>query len=300
MVRTVGQLSAAESVYSISASGAIAPISTGQLGSGFVLLDANVSFSFPSGSPTYMRQRITLQQSTIGGWVASFPANVTWVGGSEPTPPLRPNDFSTYEFISSNGGIAWIGMQIITPTAPKIYDLFTRADSAASLGSAPIGGAWTAHTGTFGVLNAAAYLPTLVGDSVASIDTTLANHSVFSDIVFGSTAAQPGIVGRVADANNYWLALPSQPVILPQSISLWKRVAGAYTNINTINLSNTPYIGSNSTRLGLVFSGNNITVYVNGTSIITATDAALNTNTRVGLRLNDASSGNNWDNFVAF
>lgn len=280
----------------------VVPIRWRDNGRTVVTLDGNAVFVFPvwADGGRYT-QRITVTQDATGAWIPIFPADITWSGGVEPTPPLRPGESCDYDFTTTNGGQTWAAQQISAPSAPLVLDRFSRADSASSLGSGEIGGAWTAHAGTWGVNGGSGYCAARAGaDSVASIDTGTANHTVYADITPGYLGAQPGLLGRVSDENNFWLALPGAANGSPQTVSLWKRVAGTYTQVQgAVSLPTGTLCIGQPARFAMKFSGNTIQVFINGVMYINqANQTSLNTNTRVGFRVNDDFQ-NRWSNLVA-
>lgn len=265
-----------------------------------VTMDKNVTILLPALLPiqtaTY---RITLVQSG-GGWIAYWPPSVTWAGGVEPQPPVVNGEFATFEFVTANGGQSWYGSRSHTVTAAKAFDKFNRANSASSLGTATIGGAWTAHTGTWGIFNKAAYLPTRSGDSLATLDAGSATHAVYCDVAPGHVATVAGVVGRYVDTSNFWLVRLSYGTLVPQAVDLIKCAAGVYTQpIAYAEIPAGSIAVNQSARLGIRFSGNAITISCNGIDYGSVTDAAHNTATRAGLRLDDAyNAGTSWANFV--
>lgn len=287
----------AEGNFVATASQTVTPLNSRNVQSGFVTLDGNVVFVFPTPSAgVYSKYSLTIKQDAIGGWMPIFPANVVWAGGVNPSPPLVAGDFATFDFYCVDGG-AWNGARISNPEAPLALDRFARANSAVSLGTSEIGGAWTAHSGTWGTTGLSAYCAVRAGDSVATVSTGSADHTVYADVTPNHVSAQPGLVGRVVDANNYWLALPSGPGAAA-TLTLFKRVGGSYTDAGSVSMPAGSFVVGQATRLELAFSGNAIAVRCNGILRISITDADLNTAVRAGLRTNDANA-QTWNNFSA-
>ena len=168
-------------------------------------------------------------------------------------------------------------------------DTFNRANSTTTLGTSSGGQTWTAHSGTWGIVSNAAYCAVRSGDSVASFNSTITEVDVAATLtIAASGSSQPGLVWRAIDQNNYWLAMVAEN---GQS-TLWKRVAGNYTFFGAFTGSD---IGNNkSVRVRVRAIGNVHRIYINGRIALTTTDAALNTATRVGIRVNDASACR-WD-----
>ena len=282
--------------FVVDSSAGIPSLAATGINVGIVRLDASTSFLLPSGElDVVSRYDLLVKQGAVGGMVPTFPANVQWSGGAEPQPPLQASDASSYQFWSDGAGTVQ-GARLSSAIAALGYDRFQRADSAVTLGSATIGGAWTAHTGTWGISGLSAYCAVRAGDSVASVAVGAADHTVHCDVTPNNVGAQPGVVGRVVDANNYWLALPSAPNASP-TLTLFKRVAGSYTSVGDTAMPAGSFAVGQPVRLSLKFVGNAITVFVDGVQKITATDADLNTAVRAGLRTNDALASA-WNDFV--
>ena len=266
-------------------------------------LDRHLTFSFPTEfeANKVKRIRVTIRQNAFGGWVPVFPHLVAWEGGVEPQPPLAPNDWATYEFLTGDGGLNWTGARITAVIAAKVFDRFIRADSNSALGSAPIGGAWAAHTGTWGIKNYSAFVQARVGNTVASINTGSTDHTVHADCVTGDPGSILAVVGRALNADNCFQAFLKNPIGDPQGVYLAKYVGGIYAAISAdwVPIPNGFVTRGEPTRLSMSFVGNAIKVFVNGIQFISVTDAALNTNTRAGIRVNDDTPGNRWSNFVA-
>jgi len=170
-----------------------------------------------------------------------------------------------------------------------IYDTFARTDSSSSLGTTLTGETWTAHSGTWGIKNGAAYLAVQSGDSVATVDSSLTDVEVQCEFLYNNDG---GIVLRAIDASNYVLALFNSTL---GQVQLYKRVAGTYTLLGT-TLSGVAPIGA-TYSVKLLALGSYIEVYVNGISRLTASVSDLATATRVGLRQNSTAQ-NRWYNFT--
>lgn len=122
-------------------------------------------------------------------------------------------------------------------TVPIVYHNFCRPDSAASVGSASLGGAATVTTGTWGITSKAGRLVTPAGNgSALSLLIWEANSSdVEAAIEFAPPAAGSstvGIVFRYADASNYYYWRWQRAT---SSLRLVKVRAGATLDITPAN-----------------------------------------------------------------
>lgn len=181
-------------------------------------------------------------------------------------------------------------MRLPLAYAHTVQDSFTRANSITTLGTADTGQAWTAHSGTWGIISNAAYLVTQSGDSVATVNC--GKSDIDFSVDYAGSNVEMGIVFRATDQNNYLLLYVNGPF---NALELWQRVSGAYTNLQK------PNVGAISTSgtLRVVTAGTSITGYLNGVSLLTHTTSQFQTNTRIGLRRN-ATGGTSftWDNLV--
>lgn len=174
------------------------------------------------------------------------------------------------------------------PPAYTVHDTFTRADSTTTLGTTDTGQAWTAHTGTWGIVSNQGYLVTQSGDSVATVNSTKSDIDMTCTI---KHVTETSLVFRAIDNNNYLLVLVNN-----SNIELWRRVAGAYTQIAT---TATAHISGGVYVVRIVASGTSITVYEDGVSKIATTSSQFQTETRVGLRCNTTgSSSRTWESLI--
>lgn len=168
-----------------------------------------------------------------------------------------------------------------------VSDAFDRADSAVSLGSADVGGAWTATTGTWGIGTNAARLVTDAGQDVAQINSTVADCTIrctFS--VVGANSQR--VVFRFSDASNFVMCQTEGT-----TYKVYKYVATVFTQLGTFTA--TP---ANGDAIMVILSGNNIDFYLNGTLRISASDAFNNTATRHGLGgANNTGASTRWEDF---
>lgn len=262
-------------------------------------VDTDGIIFLPESSEQYSECNVLLRQAPGGGFVARFAGNVEWSGGVEPQPPLNPGDFAHYRCVSVDYGQTWAASQLAPPTQPRVFDRFSRANSATSLGSAEVGGAWTSNSGVWGVIAGAAYCVTRVGDTIATIDTGTANHYVSCRITPGFSQSAPGLVFRFLDTSNFFVLNLSNPSASPQVAALWKNVAGSWTLVGSVNSFGNIITTGQSTLWGVACDGTSIKLYANGIQILNVTDPSLQTATRAGMRINDANiAGCRWNDFV--
>lgn len=168
-----------------------------------------------------------------------------------------------------------------------VSDTFNRADSAVSLGSADVGGAWTASVGTWGISSNVAYQVADAGQDVAQIDSTVANCTIRCTYSVASPNSQR-IIFRFSDTSNYWLLQTEGGT----AYKLYKYVAAAFTLAGTY--STTP---ANGDVLMIVLNGNQIDAYLNGVLRISTTDAHNSTATRHGIGGANNSLTGRWEDF---
>lgn len=158
-------------------------------------------------------------------------------------------------------------------------DAFTRADSAVSLGTADIGGAWTANVGTWGISSNKAYCPTPdgVATQVATLSTGVPNATVsatFTGTGIGTGTAMPWLIFRFVDTSNYLLVSAQSAT----TIEIFKKIAGSFTQIGTA-----AHVWASGQRVMVTFNGSSIVTFVDGVQRATASDSALSTATRHGI-----------------
>lgn len=160
-------------------------------------------------------------------------------------------------------------------------DTFNRADSTSTLGAADTGGAWTAHTGTWGIAGnrAALVTPTNNNASPWNIATVNAGLSSCACSVNFPTAWSDGlgIVFRATDATNYWLLRFNAS---GAGVQLYKVVAGGVTFV----VAPSATLNATGNTLGVVLIGSTIQIKVNGADAGSPiTDSTHATATRHGL-----------------
>ena len=159
-------------------------------------------------------------------------------------------------------------------------DTFIRANSAASVGTASSGGAYTVSAGTWGISGNQAY-PVASGRLLASVGTP--NHRVQAQITGITAGVQQWVIGRGVDGANYWRAGIQNPSATGvQALWLECIVAGGIS-LQLVGIARC-LVGDN---IGLDFSGSRIQVLVNGQPVYemqSATHAA--TGNSIGLQCN--------------
>lgn len=256
----------------------------------------------------------TSSVNASGSWKSHFvtavaPANAVWAEVLwEVTTPSEAHYWDNLYFapggsdaVWSRGGLAF--------EADGLADSFDRANSAASLGSADQGGAWTAHNGTWGIQSNRGYLVTGGGvHALASLSSPyLADGFVEADIQLSSVRASVGLMFRGLDGNNA-LIVRIHSSAGTDALHLYKRVAGTFTLLGSSTPSGTQLGGTY--KLRVEFYGGQILVYLDGTLRISYLLLAGEHNqfgsySRYGLYMlhevttNGDDLGSRWDNFRA-
>ena len=163
------------------------------------------------------------------------------------------------------------------PGAPGIgltavYDTFTRADSALTLGSAESGQAYSVLAGTPGIASNRAYPAS--GNPLVLVEAGVANGLVSLTVAVSDTAAgkEQWIYFRAADANNFWRFGSSVT-----DLKLQKDVAGSLSTVATVAAT----VASGDV-LSVVLSGASILCYRNGALVTSTTDAQFQASTKHG------------------
>lgn len=169
-----------------------------------------------------------------------------------------------------------------------ITDSFDRANSSSSLGSADTGQAWVATLGTWGISSNLAYIATAAGGGVNAAYLEASENDVAVQATFSTAAQGQRMIGRYVDTDNYLFVHAETG---GGAYALYKRVAGVDTSLGSYTVTI-----ANGDVLKLNMSGNDLTVYLNGVSRITATDAAHNTATKHGLGCTTVTT-QRWNDF---
>lgn len=156
--------------------------------------------------------------------------------------------------------------------APWVSDYLSDRTSTTTLGSAPVGGAWTALQGTWGTDTNGAYLVTTAGDTrnVAYVSTGgRSRYRMSCDITLGS-GYDCGLVTQVVDASNYALL-----VISGGRLTFYTRIGGGFNQ--QFQTAVLPSLGTSAiVNVTIESSGLVHEVYLNsvlvGTSSLAAND----------------------------
>lgn len=75
-----------------------------------ITLDADVTFGFV-GADTSRAWSFTLRlvQDGVGGWLVTWPAGITWAGGTPPTLSTGIGEIDVLTFVTMDGGTTWDG-----------------------------------------------------------------------------------------------------------------------------------------------------------------------------------------------
>lgn len=173
--------------------------------------------------------------------------------------------------------------------SPDRYDDFNRANSTSGLGNPSDGGsAWVTLSGTPGISGNKAYH--VGASSAAAVKLDHDNANVEVSAILAQSFSSVGILGRIADNNNYILL-----DIQPDRMGISKKVAGTYTQIAlTTGLT----ITTNDKLTLRMDSANLLSGYQNGVLRVSGTDSAGSANTDHGLNWNEPSLSPRWNNFT--
>lgn len=189
------------------------------------------------------------------------------------------------EVLSGYGVAMLLAERPVSPYAAG--DGFDRADGAA-LGTAPSGQAWTASSGTPGILSRKAYA-TIAGNTRAYVDAAISDAQVEIELSTVDATSQAWVIGRLQDASNYWrFGHPNGT-----SWNLQKVVAGTPTPVGTMALVNGPVSGD---RIGLRMVGSRVQGLIAGRVVIEVSDSTFNTQTKYGWQ--SATVAAKFDNFT--
>lgn len=192
-------------------------------------------------------------------------------------------------------GMAWTGDTLAWTVDSAAADKFTRTNSAVSMGTAPTGGAWTAHGGVWGIDTNRAYCATGVAAAYSGVtlNTGMSDCTVETTITTFGTSGYGGLFVRASDINNGFLTLPW---------GMTRLVAGAEVVVGNFS---TVFVDGD--RMRIVMSGDTITVYRQAgavgpyAEVLAFTDANNMTNVRHGFNEYGTGSTNaRFDDFLVY
>lgn len=168
-------------------------------------------------------------------------------------------------------------------------DNFNRSDSASDPNSPSDGGAnWTVGSGTWGISTNRLYTVGTSG-SVSLIWTETSAANVDAEATLLNSVQIGGPIVRAADTNNYILAF-----ITGSNMRLFKVVGGGPVQLGS-TYGTAPSVGD---VIRLVADDDDlISFYQNDVLRVSATDAALNTNTLCGFRGTESTGKMMWDDW---
>lgn len=143
---------------------------------------------------------------------------------------------------------------VLYRTSPIALDNFARANSTTSLGTAPLGGAWTAGLGTWGITSKAGKIQTgdAAGHNVAVVEANTADGVIELEYLKASTY-NVGLIYRYASSTSYCLLQAKNG-----QINLYENNGGTFTNVSgTLFITNYFY-----GRLRVVLRGNVVFIYL--------------------------------------
>lgn len=162
-----------------------------------------------------------------------------------------------------------------TAAVAAITDDFNRTDSSTSLGVATTGQTWNALKGTWGISGNQAYQAAVLADSLVVIESSRSDVTV--QVTLPTNDKLSRLVFRAIDVNNY-LYCQSHTNQAGASFSFYKVVNGTTTLINSV--ANT---AANGDVLKAVLNGSSVTLFKNGTQMLTATVTDHQTATKHGI-----------------
>jgi hypothetical protein len=168
-------------------------------------------------------------------------------------------------------------------------DTFTRTDSSSSLGTATVGGTWSALLGTWGVSSNAAYRSSAGTSGLAVLDVGVADFTATVNVT-PAAGKQAGLVFRCVDSSNFLMVIVDLGV---NKAVYYSNVADSYATPAGFGPTLT---GSSPYAISVTCSGTTVTGSVNGTSVMSYTETNFSSATKVGLWVSD--SGCTVDDFL--
>jgi hypothetical protein len=246
--------------------------------------NTNVSRWYVTATPMLGATRVVVQQSNTDGssLVTLFDAEITF----EPAGRWAALGCCPGQFFDN-------AQRTTAPTVAYLFtDPFTRADSATTLGSP-----WTANQGTWGISSNQAYPVSGNDGDTATVDVSATDVTVGLTVATQPASKGTGVVARFVDVNNYYLLTCDSSA---GNVGLYKKVAGTFTQLAVSGGSI-----SNGDELRLRLTGSSVVGEVRRAGALlrtlSATDGALTSGTRVGIRVGYAgNSATRVDDFYAY
>jgi len=159
-----------------------------------------------------------------------------------------------------------------------------------------VGSGWVEYAGTWQVSNNKAEMTTVGGGRVAA-DSGKTDVTITAEVHIGQAGSTlaPGLVGRLADANNFWAVILNQSDL---QLQLWEVTGGSGSLRDSAGYY---YLPNTTYQLELVLDGTAISA-TDGNVSVSYSSAAHQSNTKHGLQNNQGSpitNRNTWDNFTA-
>lgn len=288
-----------------------------QISRAFSLTDAGTSADVidtpASGTVLLTDAGVTSDITTISVAISYSDSNIAAAIVTTNVATVGIDASTSSEYITTDSVVAFAdigqGTDAILTAGPTVaLDIFNRADGA--LGTADIGGAWTALAGTWAISgNRAALTPTGSGaQAIATLPTgtALPAGQLTVDIQLSAANTHAGVVLRATSLTSYMAVQLHRTTGGINQLRISKRIGAASTYwVTTTALG---LVAGRGYTLAVVLSSTAVTAYLDGTSVGTYTFIAQdNTDlpgAGIGLRswddaTNDEDGGSRWDDLIA-
>lgn len=244
--------------------------------------DVGARFSDGQSATVYDRKAVLLQPSDFNSAsTVSAGTRVFGTGKYAFLDNLMLNEISAADYASGVAAcLAKYPYKAFSSPQIIVYDSFNRTDSA-TLGNADTGQVWVTTSGIWGINSGRAYMVSAGAsfDHIA-VDAGIANARVSVDVEYVS-GKEGGLILRMLSGSSF-----VQLTLSATALTLKKLFSG-YTTLG-IPYAITPVNGTKY-NLSVEMIGDNYTVKLDGTTVITATNSHNNTSTAHGLRAPNAS-----------
>ena len=170
-------------------------------------------------------------------------------------------------------------------------DSFDRANNASSLGNADLGGAWTAHLGTWGIDANQGRLQTADPGGINLATLTTTKSDVQHTVTFSGNIGQSWSVFRLVDASNYMLVSAQDA----NTVKLFSVVATSFTE-----LGSAAQVWADGDVVQVYAQGTSITVRVNGVTKIATSSSDNLTAVKHGLGTGGSGSANLYNDLTIY
>ena len=248
-----------------------------------VTLGGNRAIANPANMVAGFWYTLLVSQDATGSRTLTYGAKYKWPGSTAPTLSTTASYGDLFRFLYDGtnliGSVVGQNYNITVPTPYVISEQFDPTGSDQNMNGTPAdtldvpGGNWAVLAGTATRVNSTGK-GSLDSNSLVVIDSGISNGTF--RCLYYPAGGFGGVVFRETDSTHYWVFLVQNTGT--NDWTLYKNNGGL-----SLVLSGTGLTVSGGKEMKVVASGSSITVYWDGSSLGTVTDAFNSTATKIGL-----------------